>query len=423
MLVEVQRSVGYISQTLQEAGTAAAAYNAKISIPLAVLGEADEIFQGRRPCLTVVDGRSFLVLNLRPAETRDKTDWGLAFLNLQERGIQFHDLVSDGAKGIRAGAEEAQLDVPLRPDLFHLLRDSYQLSQQMERAAYRAIKTAERARRAKREAAAPKRRVGCPLEIKTSLEEAERQEDQAIYLYDAWSWLFHEMRRALDPIDEAGRLTAASAARSTVEAAIALLQELEEEAITAFAQALLDQLDELVAPLAWLEEQLSLWREGLSKEWEALIMWAWQHREVLELAAGEGFPADLQPVVRAFWDALSLFHCASSLAESLHSWVRTYLQRTNGPRHRGMPQWLRPLLELYWNHHRFSRGKRERKSPLELAGVEDAPSLSEVLDQVLNPPSQDKPEPATQSDPHIDFAPQIRIELQVSVEPAQEAVA
>jgi hypothetical protein len=53
--------------------------------------------------------------------------------------------------------------------------------------------------------------------------------------------------------------------------------------------------------------------------------------------------------------------------------------------HRGMPKWLLPLLQLFWNHHQFERGKRAGSSPLELAGVEDVPSLAEVLDQLFCP--------------------------------------
>ena len=60
LLFGVSRSIGYISETLQKSGAAAAAYNDGIRIPLPVLGELDEIFQGRKPCLTLVDGRSFL---------------------------------------------------------------------------------------------------------------------------------------------------------------------------------------------------------------------------------------------------------------------------------------------------------------------------------------------------------------------------
>jgi hypothetical protein len=62
-------------------------------------------------------------------------------------------------------------------------------------------------------------------------------------------------------------------------------------------------------------------------------------------------PERLRSVVRAAWDTLGLFHRSSSLAESLHSWLRPYLQI-----HRGMPGWLLPLLQLFWNHHMFERG-------------------------------------------------------------------
>jgi len=78
-----------------------------------------------------------------------------------------------------------------------------------------------------------------------------------------------------------------------------------------------------------------------------------------------------------FWTAPSFFHRASSLAESLHSWLRPYLQM-----HRGAPQWRLPLLQLVWNQHRFSRGKRAGRTPLELAGVSDALTLAEALNQL-----------------------------------------
>ena len=88
----------------------------------------------------------------------------------------------------------------------------------------------------------------------------------------------------------------------------------------------------------------------------------------------------------AIWEALALFHRSSSLAESLHSWLRPYLQI-----HRGMPKWLLPLLQLFWNHRTFQRGKRAGHSPLKLAGVTNAPSLAEVLAQLFCPNSPAQP--------------------------------
>jgi hypothetical protein len=377
LLFQTPRSVGYISQTLAALGARAAAANAAITVPLPVLAEADEIFQGRQPCLTVVDGRSFLALNLAPAAARDGTTWGVTFLDLQARGVQFQDLASDGATGIRAGAAAAQLAVPLRPDLFHLLDDAWRVGQRLERQAYQALQVAERARRAVAEAQAAQRRRGPRLKVTVPLAEAAAQAAQACNTYDLYGWLIGEVRQALEPLSTTGGLTAVATARSTVETALELLTTLAHAAIQPLVQQLHQHLEALLAPLAWLEQTLAPYRQNLDPATEATILWAWQHRQTLALAPGAGFPAHLQATVQAFWTALSFFHRSSSLAESLHSWLRPYLQM-----HRGAPQWLLPLLQLVWNHHRFSRGKRAGNTPLELAGITDAPTLAEALSQL-----------------------------------------
>ena len=46
MVNGVKRSVSCVSDTLTAAGERAAAYNLEIRVPLRILGEADEIFQG-----------------------------------------------------------------------------------------------------------------------------------------------------------------------------------------------------------------------------------------------------------------------------------------------------------------------------------------------------------------------------------------
>ena len=71
----------------------------------------------------------------------------------------------------------------------------------------------------------------------------------------------------------------------------------------------------------------------------------------------------------------------NSISKSLPSWLRPYLHI-----HRGMPQWLF-LLQLFWNHHVFSRGKRSGNCPLALAGVSDPPSLQQAIDSLLALPA------------------------------------
>jgi hypothetical protein len=374
LLLGVQRSVGYICQTLQAAGALADRQNDGLRVPLPVLGEADEIFSGRQPCLTVVDGRSFLVLNLAAAESRDATNWGLTFLDLEAQGVVFQDLAADGARGIRAGLREAELTIPLRPDLFHLLRDGKKLQNRLEKAAYKAIRTAEKVLRAEQEAKQPAKRQGRPLKVELTAEEAIQQEAQVIASYDNFCWLLAEVRQALEPISEFHRLQVPYQSQQTLETAIELIQTLPGKSITIFAQQLQDHLDELLAPLHWLHETLTPWCQNLPADLEAWILACWRHG----LQQLEIIPAQWQRNAAAFWEALALFHRSSSLAESLHSWLRPYLAI-----HRGMPNWLFPLLRLFWNHHIFSRGKRAGYSPLQLAGVQDAPSLANAFDSLF----------------------------------------
>jgi len=374
LLFERHCANGLISETLQAYGEAARQYNAQLTIPLPVLGEVDEIFQGQRPCLTVVDGRSFLVLHLSAEHRRDATTWGLTLLDLAERGVQFYDIASDGALGIQAGVRDAELAVPLRCDLFHLIRKGYQITRQLEAKAYRAIETAERARSVEQQAQEPKPRRGRPKSCRVPYAEAQRQENQAIERYDTWCWLFGEMRQALEPFNAQGDLTSSSEARQTLETVAALLKSLGVSKVSSFARwQILGHLEDLVAPLVWLEQTLSPYRANLDPSMEACIVWAWRHRHALHIDVED--LVDVPPdVARAFWATLELFHRASSLAESLHSWLRPHLCA-----HRGMPDWLLPLLQLFWNHHVFQRGKRKGQSPLQLAGVEQAPSWAEVL--------------------------------------------
>jgi hypothetical protein len=380
LLLGVNRSVGYVSETLTAAGERATAANLGLRIPLPILGEADEIFQGRQPCLTLVDGRSFLVLNLTPADARDGTTWGVTYLNLVERGIRFHDLASDGGTGLRAGVREAGLAIPLRPDLFHLLHEAHHVTRRLEGAAYKALESAERARQADLEARGLVRRRGPRLKVKVPLPQAEHEEAAALARLDQWTWLLREVRQTLEPITPAHQLVSVAKTQATIETAVTLLKELAHPDITAFADDLQAKLPELLAPLEGLEQQLTPVLKGLAADTQGFIFWAWQHRQALNLNIDTDIPESLRSVVRTVWDTLGLFHRSSSLAESLHSWLRPYLQI-----HRGMPKWLLPLLQLFWNHHRFERGKRAGSRPLELAGVAGAPSLEDVLGQLFNP--------------------------------------
>lgn len=378
LLFGVHRSTGTISQTAKALGQEALDYQHGLSLPISILGEADEIFQGQQPCLTLVDGRSFLVLNLSAEDHRDATTWGCVLLDVQRQGVKFQDLVSDGARGIRAGAEAAQLAIPLPPDLFHLTREGYHVTQRLEKQAYRAIERAERARRA------PQQRRGRKLTVPVALPQAEVEEQQALSNLSAWLFLNQEIRQALEPWDVCGYVCNPHDVRQTLLTAFELLHSLQQETINAFVDALSGKLDELLAPLEWLAQHLEPWRSQMDRQTEAGLVWAWLHRTELNLPTSQVLTPAQQPLVTAIWQTLALFHRSSSLAESLHSWMRPYLQV-----HRGMPDWLLPLLQVVWNHHSFSRNKRAGSSPMQLAGIQDPLSLSQLLDRLAGAPHAD----------------------------------
>jgi len=380
LLFEEHRAIGWISQQLQEFGATAKNYLAESRLEISVLGEADEIFQGKQPCLTVVDGRSFLALNLSAEQNRDATTWGTTFLEIQGRGVQFQDMVCDGARGIQAGVREAELKVPLRPDLFHLIREGHRITRALEAAAYQAITAAQKASRAEQEACSVKKRRGRPLKSKLTLPEAKVQESQAIAHYDAWDWLFNEIRQALEPFDNHEQLNRPDRARATIETAAELLLTLNLPRVTSFVKKkLLGYLDELLSPLVGLVESISPWQACLDAKTEAFIIWAWKHRQTFHLEIENVCSPQLHSTARGLWETLNLFHRSSSLAESLHSWLRPHFVS-----HRGIPNWLLPLLQAFWNHHPFQRGKRQGKSPLAWAGIDDALSLDGLMDLLIN---------------------------------------
>ncbi len=143
LLFGVDRSVGYISQTLQAAGERAKQHNQSIEIPTPILGEADEIFQGRKPCLTVVDGRSFMVVNLTPADSYDKINWGVTCLELMERGVEFHDLACDVARAFELASKKLNFQLLCIRICFICCKQK--LNKRLENTAYKAIMTTERA--------------------------------------------------------------------------------------------------------------------------------------------------------------------------------------------------------------------------------------------------------------------------------------
>ncbi len=256
-------------------------------------------------------------------------------------------------------------------DLFHVVRDLMIVAGQLEKAAYAAIGREQRARLVEAEAQAVHPRRGPKRKSALSVAEAVRASRMAINRFDDYGWLVRVVRETLEPVDaRTGRLHEAHWSRQELAAVVSLLGEWADDRVTKAASRLERAIPELVAYQELLAVQLAPWVAQLGEETVALIAWAWRHRQGLGLGTAArveaAFPVEQQAAVKAIWAILEDVHRGSSLVECINSLLRPHLLV-----HRGADQGLLDLLACYLNHRVFSRGKRQGKSPLQLAGLTD----------------------------------------------------
>lgn len=376
-----QCSVGRLETVLQQAGEKAKAQNQQLHPPQPLLGEGDEIYQTHRPCFTVLDGYSLLLVHLSAQAECDTTTWGVILLELLQQGVTFADLALDGAWPLRAAIAEAELGCGVRPDLFHLYRTARLLrgklhykAEQADKRLLQALQAAEEAQSGKHR---PGRRPANPPKL-LPVEEAQSQAEMAHQQSRVFAWLLDELCQTLRSTQPNGTLRDPAITAEEFDLLVEWMDSLSDPDVRGFAHNLQRLRDQLLAPLQELTRILAPWRAKVDPEWEALILWAYQHRLSAHIQLEQDFPPALWDTVRAFWDALAHLHRASSHVEALHSWLRPFLAL-----HRSRPNWLLALLQGFWNHHTFQRGKRQGHSPLDLAGLEAASSLDDWISGLL----------------------------------------
>ena len=134
------RSIGWISELLTTAGHTASQILAKIdTTPLGtVIAARDETFFQDLPLLLVIDPVSTTILFAQVTDNRKADTWGAALLIAQEQGVTIGGLVEDMARMYDKSQAEAELDVPVQKDVWHIQRDGLQILRDLERAAFKA---------------------------------------------------------------------------------------------------------------------------------------------------------------------------------------------------------------------------------------------------------------------------------------------
>jgi hypothetical protein len=368
-------SVGYLSQFYKGYGQALPSTLVMPSKKF-VFYLSDEIFAIHAPILVTIDAQSTAILKIELASDRSAETWKAHFEALEDHQFFSLGMASDRATGLVAGYQAA-CDMALWvADYFHEFRDLFKVLHQLERKAYTAIdKEYEAARKfanAKSEAHLEKRLEG--------YEQAHRDCEHAMALYDQLAILLHFLREALQLCSPEGRLRTVDSVRADLTTILDLIEELDCTASTRTLKPIRNHIDDILVPFAQAEKIDAELRAVVPHEVLDFLVLAWHHDHLVYqsgskskryheterafwLACAEGLLGDDFDTLKALvFDKLDSIVRASSLVEMVNSLIRPYLNSCKGQ----ITQEALNLIMFYHNYHRYKSGKREGMAPIEL---------------------------------------------------------
>jgi hypothetical protein len=380
-------SVGYISQrlaTIAQALPQVLPAGLKLMVVL-----ADEIFTGGQPILLTIEPRSLTILKIELATDREATTWQQHWQELVDAGL-LKQVVSDRGTGLVKGC--ALSGLTHHPDLFHLLHPLGVFGARFYRQALAAIE-----HEYERGALA----VGSTLKVmarrQAEYDAARAAAAEKMRRYDDFAYLWQELRRLLEPFDEAGAPPELAHRQADIACVLELFKTLGHtaltEAVASFAHGL--------AGYWGYYERLAVVYETLCAQHPRAVVAAlacgWQRERQATNSKEYDARKRLQAVAQAAYDeaarllptnaaarqdavreALSAEVRSSSLIENVNSALRPLLDTSRG-------QVRQETLDLFaWvhNHRAFTRGQRAGRAPLEILTGE--PLAQHWLDELLS---------------------------------------
>ncbi len=391
-------SVGFISEMLSRIGGL---------LPMTISPEndttqylvfaSDEIFSKTIPILVTVDPCSSTILRIELADSRKADDWKKHFECLYDNGVEALYLVTDEGKGLCAGRAEAMNDVIRQSDTYHAI--AHQLGSwivRLEDAAYKAIAEEEKCDK-KLGSAKSEQMLEKQL---AAYEQAAKRAEEAIMLYDFFSYLYRCILFELNVFDRNGNLRNRQQAEEAIKTGLALIEGLKHDKIIKAVGKIKRTLPNLlhyfdVAKKVVAEcKTLPINDESLKAY---CIAWQWgkavrkakktdrkkwakeQERFCLEIAEslhGEE-SGDIQKEVYSKLDKIVQ---SSAMVECINSIIRPYLNTTKNH----VTQELLNLIMYYHNHRRYREGVRKGKTPMEiLTGKEQTKDWISALFDII----------------------------------------
>jgi hypothetical protein len=395
-------STGSISQTLSQiGGLLPMTVSTETGIIRYLVFTSDEIFSKSVPILITVDPCSSVILRMELADSRNADAWKNPFESLKNNGIGAIYLVSDDGPGLLAGHAEAIGDVVRQSDTYHAI--AHRLGSWVERfliAAYAAIEKeydCERKLQSAKSKSVQEKRQAAYTQAITCAE-------NAITLYDDFSYLYRCVISELNVFDNDGNLRSRKQAEAGVICGLALLEDLNHTHITKAMSKVRRALPDLFHYFDIATKVVNECKE-LGIDEEALkaycVAWQWgkaarkakksgrkkiaieQEQLCLEIASGlhqqESEAVDVA-IQKEVYSKLDKILQSSALVECINSIIRPYLNTSKNH----VNQEQLNLIRHYHNHRRYRDGVRKGKTPMELlTGKEQAKDWIAILLEII----------------------------------------
>lgn len=399
------RSIGWISELLTAAGHKAGEILSEIDTsPLGtVIVARDETFFLGQPLLLIIEPVSSAIVFAQVTADRQAETWGAALLMAQDQGLTIGGLVEDMASMYAKSQVEAELEVPVQKDIWHIQRDGTRLLRTLERSAFRATK----------KVLALEKKLAKGWDESLFIEKyipAVDKEDRYYERYDTFAqWLSH-LIDALELVDwRSGEIRERAINDWLLDETLSAMSHIDHDPVRKWVKTLRRHQPQLLTALDWLasalqplvsqlaqsvapDQQTSFMRT-VARHWrlqQAIINGQASFTQQAQLAHNSLrlLIADDLKRHRLAHSLLALFDAAgrtSSMIEAVNGLLKQFLQTHQAFRNPDTLQLYLNLFVLWHNTRVFQRGKRQGQSPYQLAGID--PGADDWLD-LLGFPAQ-----------------------------------
>jgi hypothetical protein len=385
------RSVGWISELISAAGRQAGQVLARQDTRALrqVIVARDETFFGDWPLLLVIEPVSRTILLAQACPDRQADTWGAALLLAQEQGATISGLVEDMARMYPKSQREAELELPVQKDLWHIQRDGGRVRRKLEQAAFRATETLLKLE--KQLLKQWDEQVFLDKYIPADALEARRYEQ-----HDQFAHWFTHLVDALELVDwRSGEIRERATNDWLLTECLTALGRIDQATVRKWVKTLRRHQSQLLTSLDWLAASLTDFRAQLARQlphparqqafcrmaarhWrltQALINGHARFRPLAHQAAADWQEwLTAQPHLQPFADQLqTLLDAAgrtSSMIENINGLLQQFLHQHRAFRNRDTLQLYLNLFTLWHNMRRFERGKRQGQSPWHIAGID-----------------------------------------------------